>query len=157
MFVGMMTIDDLPVTDYRALAELRYRIRCFLHFSEQQAREAGIEPQHHQLLLAIKGLPEGVEPTIGELAERLQLQHHSTVELVNRLEGRDLVLRERGSADKRQVLVRLTDTGERVLRDLSLAHRRQLRTAVPDLLRALQALTEREALATQGAPRNDNH
>lgn len=144
-----MNDDDLPLSDYRALAELRYRIRCLLHVSEQLARAAGIEPQHHQLLLAIKGLPAGLEPTIGELAERLQLQHHSTVELVNRLEGRGLVRRERHLADKRQVLVRLTDEGERVVRDLSLAHRRRLRTDLPDLLAALHALNERDAITNR--------
>ena len=151
----MMADDDLPLRDYQALAELRYRIRCFLHFSEQLAREAGIEPQHHQLLLAVKGLPDGVEPTIGELAERLQLQHHSTVELVNRLEGRGLVSRERDTADKRQVLVRLTSDGEGVLRSLSLAHRRQLRGAVPDLLYALQSLAESEPAAAPRLHRDD--
>ena len=75
----------LTLADYQALAELRYQIRRFVHFSEQASRTAGLEPQQHQLMLALKGLPKGVRPRIGELAERLQIRHHSTVELVNRL------------------------------------------------------------------------
>ncbi len=75
----------LALSDYQALAELRYQVRLFLHFSEEAARKAGLEPQQHQLMLAIKGLPKGMRPTIGTLAERMQIQHHSTVELVNRL------------------------------------------------------------------------
>jgi len=76
---------SLRLADYEALAELRYQIRRFLHFSEQASRTAGLEPRQHQLLLALKGLPKDTRPRIGELAERLQIQHHSTVELVNRL------------------------------------------------------------------------
>ena len=75
----------LTLADYESLAELRYQIRRFLYFSEAAARESNLEPRQHQLMLAIKGLPKGVRPRIGELAERLQLQHHSTVELANRL------------------------------------------------------------------------
>jgi len=71
--------------DFKAMAELRYQIRRFLRFSENAAREAGVEPQQHQLLLAVRGLPDDLKPTIGALAERMQLQHHSTVELVDRL------------------------------------------------------------------------
>ena len=67
--------------NYKAMAELRYQIRRFLRFSENAARQAGIEPQQHQLLLAVRGLPDALKPTIGVLAERMQLQHHSTVEL----------------------------------------------------------------------------
>ena len=85
----------LAPSDYQALAELRYQIRRFLHFSEQAARNAGLEPQQHQLMLALKGLPEGVRPRIGELAERLQIQHHSAVELINRLAAAGYVKRGR--------------------------------------------------------------
>jgi len=75
----------LSLADYESLAELRYQIRRFLHFSEQVSRMAGLEPHQHQLMLALKGLPGRIRPRIGELAERLQIRHHSTVELVNRL------------------------------------------------------------------------
>ncbi len=103
--------EEIPITDYQALAEFRYQIRRFLRFSEQMARAAGIEPQQHQLLLAVKGLPEGRRAIIGELAERLQLQHHSVVELVDRLEERGFVQRNRDEGDQRRVLVRLTPAG----------------------------------------------
>jgi DNA-binding MarR family transcriptional regulator len=125
--------------EYRALAEFRYQIRSFLNLSEQAARAAGLEPQHHQLLLAIKGAPPPREATISYLAERLQLQHHSLVELLDRLEARFLVRRIRGSADRRIVLLRITPRGERLLRQLALHHRNLLRSAGPALVRALEA------------------
>src|SRR5215469_17916712 len=84
-------MQNLTLSDYQSLAELRYQIRKFLHFSEQAARNAGMEPRQHQLLLAIKGLSGDVRPRIGVLADRLQLRHHSTVELANRLAKRGYV------------------------------------------------------------------
>ena len=91
-------MKTLTLSDYQALAELRYQIRRFLHFSEQAARAAGLEPRQHQLMLALKGLPEGVRPAIRELAERMQIQHHSAVELVNRLAAGGYVRRGTGAA-----------------------------------------------------------
>lgn len=126
--------------DYAALAELRYQIRRFLRFSEEASRAAGIEPQQHQLLLAIKGLPGDRTPTIGTLAERLQLQHHSAVELVDRSVQRGLVRRMRGTSDQRQVFIRLTAKGERMLRDLSMHHRDILQEAGPGLSEVLNTL-----------------
>ncbi|HYK84233.1 MAG TPA: MarR family transcriptional regulator [Ktedonobacteraceae bacterium] len=131
---------DISIRDYRALAEFRYQIRRFLHFSEQMARAAGIESQQHQVLLALKGLPEGKQATISYLAERLQLQHHSTVELIDRLAERDFVQRRRDEIDQRRVIVDLLPRGEEVLRELSLAHRAELQTAGPALVQALNAL-----------------
>src|ERR1700688_4273479 len=116
----------LTEPDYQSLAELRYQIRRFLHSSEQAARDAGLEPRQHQLLLALKGLPEGVRPRIGELAERLQIQHHSGVELVNRLVAGGYVRRTRGGQDRREVLLELTLRGERLLSELSLHHQEEL-------------------------------
>jgi len=133
--------------DHQALAEFRYQIRCFLVFSEHEARAAGIEPHQHQLLLAIKGLPEGQRPTIGMLAERLQVRHHSAVELVNRLVARRLAVRRRGDLDAREVLIQVTAQGERLLTRLSLAHRSELRTVGPRLVRGLRAI-----LAPPSAP-----
>ena len=75
------------MTDYRALAEFRYQLRRFDRFSERAARAVGLEPQQHQLLLAVKGMPAGVHATIGLLAERLQVQHHTAVELVDRMQA----------------------------------------------------------------------
>jgi DNA-binding MarR family transcriptional regulator len=127
-------------TDLRALAEFRYQIRHFLAFSEQAAREAGIEPRQHQLLLDLKGLPEDVQPTIRALAERLHLQHHSVVELVGRLEQRGLVERVRDDGDRRQVLVSPTARGEAILRRLAATHWAELRSRGPELAAALNAI-----------------
>lgn len=117
----------VPLATYRALAEFRYQIRRFLHFSEQAARTAGLEPRQHQLLLALKGLPAGEAATIQVIAERLQLRHHSTVELVDRLETRGLVRRRRNPKDRRQVFIDLTVRGEAILRQLSVHHLTELR------------------------------
>jgi len=127
----------LTLSDYESLAELRYQIRCFLSFSEQAARAAGLEPRQHQLMLSVKGLPRDARPTIGELAERLQIQHHSAVELVNRLAAAGYIRRSRGE-DRREVLLELTSKGEKVLRELSLHHRQELRSAGPTLVKALR-------------------
>ena len=104
--------DDPSLADYRALAAFRYHLRGFLASSEQRARQAGLEPQQQQLLLAIKGLPERHAPTIGVLADRLQIRHHTVVELLDRLVAKGLVVRTRATADRRQVRITLTRTGE---------------------------------------------
>jgi len=128
----------LKLEDYQALGELRYQIRRFVHFSEQAARAAGLEPRQHQLMLALKGLPRDVRPRIGDLAERLQVQHHSAVELTNRLAAGGYVRRRRGGQDRREVLLSLTAKGENILRELSLHHKRELRLQGPALLQALK-------------------
>jgi DNA-binding MarR family transcriptional regulator len=128
--------------NYKAMAELRYQIRRFLRFSENAARQAGIEPQQHQLLLAVRGLPDALKPTIGVLAERMQLQHHSTVELIDRLVERNFLFRLRSTDDKRQVLVKLTRDGEEFLQTLSLHHLQELRSAGPTFVKVLQSLIE---------------
>ena len=138
-------MKDLSLSEYQALAEFRRQVRGFLHFSEKQVRDRGLEPQQHQLLLAIKGLPKGVKPTIRELADRLLLKHHSTVELVDRLARRGYVSRISGSEDHRQVLVRLTPAGSSVLRGLSLAHHQELESAGPALAEALGRLMKRSS------------
>jgi DNA-binding MarR family transcriptional regulator len=126
--------------DFKALAELRLQIRRYLHFSEQAARRAGLEPQQQQMLLALKGLPAGRQPAIGEMARRLQLRHHSAVELADRMAARRLVKRARSADDARVVLLKITPKGERLLHDLSLVHREELRGRGPGLLKALRAL-----------------
>ena len=135
-----MDARKVKMPDYRALAELRYRVRRFLRFSEEAARKAGLEPQQHQMLLAIKGLPKKKNATVGVLAERLQIHHHSAVELVDRLVERGLARRFRGRTDRRQVFVRLRPTGEKILRELSLYHLAELRLVGPDLVKVLQQL-----------------
>lgn len=140
--IGAGTIE-VGTAGYRQLAEFRYRIRRFLAFSEAAARRAGLEPRQHQLLLAAKGLPDGVEPTIGALAERLQIRHHTAVALVDRLEQHGLVERMRSEEDRRRVLVHVTPTGESVLGELSRHHLAELRSTGPSLIEALTAIVER--------------
>src|SRR5579864_4544966 len=99
----MPKAPPIRVREYRALAELRYVIRRFLEFSEAAARAADVEPRQHQLLLALKGLPAGSRPTIGALAERLQLHHNSAVELAKRAIDKGLVERRASETDRREV------------------------------------------------------
>jgi DNA-binding MarR family transcriptional regulator len=128
----------LALNAYQSLAEFRHLIRRYLRFSEAAVRNAGLEPRQYQLLLALKGLPQQVRPRIAELAERLQIQHHSAVELADRLEAGGLVRRERGREDRREVLLRLTSKGERVLRELVLYHRAELASRGPALITSLR-------------------
>jgi len=122
--------------DYAALSNFRYEIRRFLNFSENAARAAGIEPQQHQALLALKGLPEALPATVGALAERLQIRHNSAVGLSHRLEAKGLIKRTRNDSDAREVLLRITPKGERLLERLSLVHREELRSAGIRLIEA---------------------
>jgi DNA-binding MarR family transcriptional regulator len=133
-------MPKLSSREYRALADFRYEIRKFLAFSEQAARAAGIEPQQHQMLLAVRGLPEGTRPTIRAVSERLCVQHHTAVALVDKLEARGFLVRERSAIDRREVLLRLTDDGADMLRSLSALHRQQLQSVGPELLGALQGI-----------------
>jgi DNA-binding MarR family transcriptional regulator len=136
----MNTKTRVPRADYLALAEFRYQIRRFLRFSEEAARAAGLEPQQHQLLLAIKGAPTGAIPTVAYLAERLQLRHHSVVGLVNRLVRRGLVDRDEDPGDHRRAIVSLTNEGEKVLHELSLFHQDELRSQARALVAAMVAI-----------------
>lgn len=130
----------LGTSNYRQLAAFRHEMRKFLSFSEQIARDAGIEPQQHQLLLALRGLPEGVRPTIGAVAERLCVQHHTAVGLVDKLEARSLLVRERGTNDRREILLRLTADALMLLQRLSTLHRKQLLVVGPAMVGALTAI-----------------
>jgi DNA-binding MarR family transcriptional regulator len=127
----------LSAEDYSALGEFRYRIRCFLHFSESAAREEGLEPQQHQLLLAVRSLDQSEGPTIRDLADHLLIRHHSAVGLIDRMEERALIERVRGKDDRRQVRVRLTKQGGEKLKRLSVMHRDELRNSGPALVEAL--------------------
>lgn len=129
-----------PLETHQNLAEFRYQIRRFLRFSEEAARAAGLEPQQHQLLLSVKGMPPGVRPRVGEIAERLQIQHHSAVELLDRLEEGGYVQRIRNERDRREVLIVLTAKAEDVLRELSAHHHQALQSYGPLLVRALKKL-----------------
>jgi DNA-binding MarR family transcriptional regulator len=142
--------------DYQALADFRFEIRRFLNVSERLVHAAGIEPQQHQALLAIKGLPAHRVATIGVLAERLLIQHHSAVELVNRLEAKGLLQRARGVADRREVVLTLSRRGEALLRRLTQPHRAELQSARPKLLAALAAAIDPQATVVRES-RNAQH
>src|SRR4051812_1810723 len=132
--------------DYRALAEFRHHISRYLDSSDEAAKAAGIEPRQYQLLLAIRGLPPDVEPTIGALAHQLRSRHHSTVELVNRAEANDFVQRVRAGS---YVLVQLTRKGDRVLSRAVEQRLKELRIAGPVLVNALQQLIKVDRAATR--------
>ena len=136
-------IGDLTVTDYRALGNFRSQIRRFLYFSEQAAQAEGLEPQQHQFLLAIRAADDAHGPTVGTLANRLFIRHHSACGLADRLEESGLVERVRGEADRRLVRIRLTPQGAEKLKRLSRAHREELSTSGPLLVDALRALLDR--------------
>ncbi|MBV6394487.1 MAG: hypothetical protein HFACDABA_00052 [Anaerolineales bacterium] len=129
-------------SEYQALAAFRYSLRQFLRFSEEAARAVGLAPQQHQALLAIKGFPSSEPVTIGALAERLQIRHHSAVELVNRLASERLVEREHSKQDRRHVFVRLTARGLDILEKLSAAHKQELRRLGPQLRELLSVLSD---------------
>jgi DNA-binding MarR family transcriptional regulator len=122
------------------LAEFRYRLRGFLHFSELAATAAGLQPQQHQLLLQIAGAPAGAVPTIAYAAERLGLRHNSVVELANRSEDEGLLERTSDEADARRVLLRVTPRGNRVLHKLAAHHRSELEIMGPALIEVLTAI-----------------
>jgi len=133
---------NLTVEDYQSLAEFRHQIRRYLRLSDTAVRGSDLEPRQYQLLLALKGLTPNVRSRIGELAEQLQIQHHSAVELVDRLEVSGLVRRRRGTHDRREVLVVLRPAGEKVLRELVLHHRAELSSRGPALINALRRVLQ---------------
>jgi DNA-binding MarR family transcriptional regulator len=133
-------IAKVTQAEYETLADLRYSLRQFLHFSEEAARAGGLSPQQHQALLAIKGFPGGGRVTIGQLAERLQIRHHSATGLADRLASRKFVERHHASADRRQVQLSLTARGDKMLEKLSAAHKSQLRRLGPRIEALLQRL-----------------
>jgi len=123
-------------------------VRQFLHFSEEAAKRAGVTPQQRQALLNIKGFPGRDTVTVGELAERLQLRHHTTVELVDRLAALKLVVQEHSGIDRRRAYVQLTRQGQQILDKLTGAHEEQLRRIGPKLADLLQGLgAEKRAVA----------
>jgi DNA-binding MarR family transcriptional regulator len=132
----------ISVAEFRALAELRYRIRLFLKEGDATAREAGLEPQQYLMLLAIRGLPPDVPGKIRTLADRLALKHHSAVELVDRLEKHGYVKRTRSRADKRQVLVSLLPKGQKLLERVVQQRIGELRASGRELVRAIDALLD---------------
>ena len=136
-------MSGVTKAQYEVIAEFRYQLRCFLRYSEEQAAAAGVRPQQYALMLQTQAMPDRDWATVGELAERLQAQHHGVVALVDRCTTAGWVRRRPGRNDRRQVEVHLTAKGHRVLQQLVVNHREQLlalqgRFAVPDA-RALSA------------------
>jgi len=134
--------EEITTAEYQALAELRYRLRKFVGEGDAVARAAGVEPQQYLLLLALRGLPEGMEATIRTLAERLALKHHSAVELIDRLELHSYVRRSRSRDDRRSVLVSLLPRGEKLLEQVARDRIGELRASGSALVNALGALLE---------------
>ncbi len=120
-------------TEFEILAEFRYTLRRFLRFSEAAASKVGLTPQQHQALLAIKGFPGREKITIGELAERLQIRHHSAVGLVDRLESQRLIERSPGTDDRRKVYISVTPHGNMMIEKLSVLHHDELLRLTPQL------------------------
>lgn len=137
MLTAASRISD---SEYQALAQLRFEIRRFVAFSEGAARAAGVEPQQHQVLLVLRGLPDGMRPNIRTVAQRLLLRHHSAVELVARVVAEGLVERTPSPDDGREMLLALTPRGSEVLDGLTRTHRDELRVLAPRLVEALQGL-----------------
>src|SRR5689334_10599385 len=135
-------LRPLQETEYVALAEFRYQVRRFLRHMEEEVRQFGVNPQQYQLVLAIKGLPKDMVPTISRLAERMQLNHNSMVELVDRCEERNLLRRLRSGTDRRQVTLSITPDGEALLRKLGSAARQELRSIGPVLVDSVMRLTQ---------------
>ena len=134
---------DVTPAEYRALAELRYRIRHFLREGDAKARAVGLEPQQYLMLLAVRGLPEGREATIQTLAERLALKHHSAVELIDRLEAHGYVRRTRSRDDRRRVIVSLLPRGDRLLEQVARNRIGELRASGETFVSAIEALLDR--------------
>lgn len=133
-------MSELTKRHYETLAAWRHAVRRFLEFSQRAAKSAGIPTQQHQALLVIKGAPGRDFVTVGEIAERLLLKHHSAVGLVDRLTKRQLVQRDVSSEDRRRIEVRLTAKGEALIERLSAAHLLELRQLRPELKRLLESV-----------------
>ncbi|HEV2915341.1 MAG TPA: MarR family transcriptional regulator [Pyrinomonadaceae bacterium] len=132
----------LAKPEYEKLSAFRYALRRFLRFSEEAAASLGLTPSQHQALLAIKGFPGRDHITNGELAERLQIKHHSAVGLANGLEAQGLIVRGEGERDRRKVHLSLTRRGAELLERLTAIHREELRHVAPQLSVILESLGE---------------
>ncbi len=134
-------VEDLKKKDYELLADFRYRLRQFMRFSEDAAKSIGLTPQQHQALLAVIGYPDRDRITIGELAERLKIRHHSAVGLVDRMAAQGLLVREESEEDRREVYIRLTPAGLEMIERLSQMHRwelAQISRGLRDLLEQIE-------------------
>jgi DNA-binding MarR family transcriptional regulator len=139
----------LDVAHLRLLAEFRFRLRCFLHVSQRAAEEAGLHNQQYQLLQCVGAMPEGMAPTITDVAARMLLRHNSAVELVNRSVEQGLLSRSGDETDHRRILLRVTPQGEHILASLAEFHTRELEQSGPELVRALNRILRASARSTR--------
>jgi DNA-binding MarR family transcriptional regulator len=132
--------NRVTAEQYASLAEFRYQLRRFLHFSQDAAERAALHPQQHQLLLVLAGQPEDAIVSVALVAERLLLRHNSAVELVNRCVEQGLVTRREDGADRRRSLLGLTNQGKQVLQSLSVAHLQEFEELGPRLIEVLSGI-----------------
>ena len=136
-----MTMTHLKPNDYQTLAEFRYLLRKFLRFSKDfLGDKAGLNPEQYEALLAIKAFasPDGF--TISQLSERLQVKHHSAVNIVNRLVARSLITRQTTEEDRRRRHIQLTAKGEKFIEELAALHRKEIRSRSGEMIKALEEL-----------------
>jgi DNA-binding MarR family transcriptional regulator len=134
---------SLSAPEYRTLAEFRYQLASFLRRRKDAARAEGLQPQQYELLLAISGLAPDKEPTIKELAHQLCLEHHTVVELADRLEHKGLIVRSSSSTDRRAVLLRVTAPGNKMLNRIVRYSFTQLREEAPRLIQSLRGILKK--------------
>jgi len=143
----------LDVAHLQRLAEFRFQLRRFLHVSQAAAERVGLHNQQYQMLQCVRGMPEGILPTIANVAERMLLKHNSTVELVDRTIEQGLLRRLSDEADHRRILLRVTPQGERILTTLAEFHTRELEQSGPELVRVLDSIVNAGRRATRNASR----
>jgi len=131
---------SLTLSDFRKQAEFRYHLRRFLYASEVHARKAGLEPNQYQLLLCVKGMPDSYMPNITTLSERLMIETHSTVELLDRCVRKGLAERYREGPDRRHVFVRLTELGNSIVEKIAMQNRQEMLAALPAFIQFLETL-----------------
>ncbi len=136
---------ELDVAHLKRLAEFRFQLRRFLHVSQTAAEQMGLRQQQYQLLQCVGGMPDGMAPTIANMAARMFLKHNSAVELVDRTIDQKLLRRLDDAADHRRILLCVTPQGERVLASLAAFHTRELEQSGPELVRALDHILSSRA------------
>ncbi len=141
-----LSAGELDIAQLQRLAEFRFQLRRFLHVSQVAAEEAGLRNQQYQMLQCVCGMPDGIEPTIANVAARMLLRHNSTVELVDRTIEQGFLRRCADPNDHRKMLLRVTAQGERILASLAEFHMRELEQSGPELVRALRHVLRPNAL-----------
>lgn len=144
----------LDIAHLRKLAEFRFQLRRFLHVSQAATERVGLHNQQYQLLQCVGGMPDGVVPTIANVAKRMVLKHNSTVELVDRTIVQGLLSRVSDEADHRRILLRMTPQGERILAELAEFHMRELEQSGPELVRALDGIVQATSHAARRAAKS---